>query len=132
VEYIEDFDGLMETCIMLFGAGEYVSVAPLCAEFWQVDAQMESSSRRALLEVARDRFPVQARPLLRILHSLAATGDFRGLEGYVTEREVDFSCGGAAWAVYQYFDKLTTLTQVIPFEKEKISYIDIRNTSALG
>lgn len=131
MEYIENFDGLMETFITLFGAGEYISVAPLCAEFWQVDAQMESSSRRALLEIARDRFPVQARPLIRILRSLTATGDFRGLEGYVTEREVDFNRGGAAWAVYQYFDKLTTLTQVIPFEKEKFaSYLEIRNTSA--
>lgn len=130
MEYIDDFDGLMETFIMLFGAGEHISVAPLCAEFWQVDAQLESSNRRALLEIGRDRFPVQARPLVRILRSLTATGDFRGLEGYVTEREVDFNRGGAAWAVYQYFDKLTTLTQVIPFEKEKFaSYLEMRNTS---
>ncbi|KAF8318134.1 hypothetical protein DL93DRAFT_430891 [Clavulina sp. PMI_390] len=130
VEYIEDFDGLLETFIELFGTGEYISVAPLCAEFWQVDAQLESPSRRALLEMARDRFPVQARPLIRLLRSLTATGDFRGLEGYITEREVDFNRGGAAWAVYQYFDKLTTVTQVIPYEKEAFSsYIEMRNTS---
>lgn len=136
MEYIENFDGLMEVWILLFGSGEWAAVAPLCAEFWQFDSKLESSSRRALLEIARDRFPVQSRPLIRILRSLTATGDFRGLEGFehsaeLKDNRIDFNRGGSAFAVYEYFDTLTTLTQVIPFEKERIaSLLDIRNTSA--
>ncbi|KAF8324583.1 uncharacterized protein EI90DRAFT_2934390 [Cantharellus anzutake] len=128
VEYIEDIDSLLDIWVLLFGSGEWQSVAPLCADFWQVDFPRDASNRRALLEMTRDRFPVQARPFVRILRSLTATGNFKGLEGYVWERELDNDRAGCALSVFNYFNSLMSFTQVVVLGKpEQQGLFEVRN-----
>jgi nuclear pore complex protein Nup188 len=92
----------------------------------------QSLNRRALLEITRDRFPVQARPFIRVLRSLSATGGFQGLEGYVQERELDYNRGGSASAVYHYFDALPSYAITIPSDDKPDlkALFEMRNTTA--
>ena len=130
VEYIENIDALLDVWVALFGSGEWQSIAPICADFWQVDFPRESSNRRALLEMTRDRFPVQARPFLRILRSLTATGNFKGLEGYLWERELDNDRAGCALSVFNYFNSLMSFTQILILGKpEHQGLFEVRNVA---
>ncbi|RPD67457.1 hypothetical protein L226DRAFT_608624 [Lentinus tigrinus ALCF2SS1-7] len=117
VEMIPDFDGFLEVWVALFGRSEPQSIAGITRQFWEVDWHC-GTSRRAIVDVARSRFPVQIRPLLRLLRSLTATGyldtDPLSTVDYVLpteqlmeDREL------CARAVFAFFNELTTFTQVI-------------------
>ncbi|KAI0694377.1 hypothetical protein C8T65DRAFT_744383 [Cerioporus squamosus] len=117
VEMIPDFDGFLEVWIALFGRSEPQSVAGITRQFWEADWHC-GTARRAIVDVSRSRFPVQVRPLLRLLRSLTATGylDTDPLstvdhvlptEQLMEDREL------CARAVFAYFNELSTFTQVI-------------------
>src|ERR1700691_4848130 len=118
VELIPDFEGLVEIWITLFGRSESNTVAELCQQFWDGDFK-RGIARRAIFDVARSRFPIHLRPLIRLLRAMTGSGfldtdplstsDYwveGGTLGYFRE-----TCDGA---VADYFDKLSTYSQVIP------------------
>ncbi|KAF8885802.1 nucleoporin subcomplex protein binding to Pom34-domain-containing protein [Infundibulicybe gibba] len=118
VELIPDFDTFVEIWIALFGRSESQSVAGICAQFWQADWQ-HGIARRAVFDVARSRFPIQVKPLLRLLRAMTASGyldsdqlsttdhSYEG-QGLTEERDI---CDRH---VFYYLDKLPTFSQVIP------------------
>ncbi|KAI0068511.1 hypothetical protein BV25DRAFT_1817355 [Artomyces pyxidatus] len=118
VELVPDFDTFVEVWVALFGRSESQSVIGLCQQFWQYDF-VKSPSRRAVVDVARSRFPVQFRPLLRILSALGGSGfkksdplisvDYRQADNALAEERAI-----CAQHVSFFFDMLTTYTQVIP------------------
>ncbi|KAA1466701.1 hypothetical protein DENSPDRAFT_811950 [Dentipellis sp. KUC8613] len=119
VELVPDYDTLVEVWVSLFGRSESQTVLGLCQQFWEYDFQV-SSGRRAILDVARVRFPVQFRPLIRLLRALSGTGFMntdplsdvdhnRQLDPQVAEGQR--ICVGY---VSYFFDQLSTFTQVIP------------------
>ncbi|EJD01706.1 uncharacterized protein FOMMEDRAFT_111741 [Fomitiporia mediterranea MF3/22] len=116
VEHVPDFDGFVEVWIELFGNSESPRCAGLCKQFWDVDWRM-GSSRRAILDVVRSRFPVQFRPLIRILRAMSGTVRAQstdpGMENdaFGSNRAERHLC---ASYVYHYFRRLPTYTQVIP------------------
>ncbi|KAI0751168.1 nucleoporin subcomplex protein binding to Pom34-domain-containing protein [Daedaleopsis nitida] len=116
VEMVPDFDGLVEVWIALFGRSEPQSVAGISRQFWGADWHI--APRRAIVDVSRSRFPIQVRPLLRLLRSLTATG-FLDTDPLSTADHVlpngqlveDIEL--CARAVFGYFSELPTFTQVI-------------------
>lgn len=116
VEMVPDFDGLINTWVSLFGNGENAMNAGLSKQFWSED-WFSGKSRRALVDSARSRFPIQMRPLLRILRSLAGAPNI-----ITTDPELPMLAGGkstetrliCANFVYHFFKKLPTYTQVLP------------------
>ncbi|TFK94898.1 hypothetical protein K466DRAFT_657412 [Polyporus arcularius HHB13444] len=117
VEMIPDFDGFLEVWVALFGRSEPQSVAGITRQFWEADWHC-GSARRAIVDVSRSRFPVQVRPLLRLLRSLTATGyldtdplstvdHVQPTDQLMEDREL------CARAVFAYFNELATFTQVI-------------------
>ncbi|KAI0782601.1 hypothetical protein C8Q75DRAFT_811686 [Abortiporus biennis] len=117
-ELIPDFDMFVEVWIALFGRSESKSVTGICCQFWQSD-WAQGISRRAVFDVARSRFPIQCKYLVRLLRSMTATGFLdtdvlstadHGVEGEDISEERDL----CARHVFFYFDKLPTYTQVIP------------------
>ncbi|PCH40742.1 hypothetical protein WOLCODRAFT_99195 [Wolfiporia cocos MD-104 SS10] len=118
VELIPDYDALVEVWIAYYGRSEVSSISAICQQFWESD-YAEGHARRAILDVARTRFPVQFRPLTRLLRSLTATG-FMGSDPSSATSHTNIAdtpeegrrvCGQH---VYQYLSKLPTYTQVIP------------------
>ena len=123
VELIPDFDSLVEVWIALFGRSESRSVAGICKQFWQHDWH-QGIARRAILDVARSRFPIHFRPLGRLLRAMTGSGflDTDSLSttasaeesrvpdanGDVTDREI------CSQHVFYYMDKLPTFSLVIP------------------
>ncbi|KAF8887259.1 hypothetical protein CPB84DRAFT_1837740 [Gymnopilus junonius] len=112
VEQIPDFEGFVEVWIALFGRSESLSVSGICAQFWQTDWH-HGISRRAIFDVARSRFPIQVRPLLRLLRVLTGVGfldtdSLYQLEPLSPDREL---CDRF---VYHYMSRLSTYSQVIP------------------
>jgi len=122
VELIPDFDSLVEVWIALFGRSESRSVAGICRQFWQSDWR-QGVARRAIMDVARSRFPIHFRPLVRLLRAMTASGflDTDPLcvassaeypqsvdEEEEAEREI------CAQHVFYYMDKLPTFSLVIP------------------
>ncbi|PFH50408.1 hypothetical protein AMATHDRAFT_40867 [Amanita thiersii Skay4041] len=118
VEMIPDFDGLVDVWTTLFGRSEGHSIGGICVQFWQTDWQ-HGIARRAIFDVARSRFPIHVRPLLRLLRSMTAAGfldtDLLSTtdhsnegDGLTTEREI---CDRF---VFHYLDNLPTYSQVIP------------------
>jgi hypothetical protein len=73
VELIPDFDGLAEIWITLFGRSESNTVDELCPQFWDAGFK-RGIARRAILDVARSRFPIHLRPLIRLLHVMTGSG----------------------------------------------------------
>src|ERR1700731_1548355 len=69
VERIPDFDGLVEAWIALFGRSEARIIYGITRQFWEYDMHV-GNNRRAILDVARARFPIHLRPLVRLLRSL--------------------------------------------------------------
>lgn len=118
IELIPDFDDFVEIWIALFGRSESRSVSGICCQFWQSD-WVRGNARRAILDVARARFPVQPRPLIRLLRALSATG-FLDTDPLVTanysphtgildeEREM------CTRYVFDFLAQLPTYTQVVP------------------
>jgi nuclear pore complex protein Nup188 len=118
VEHLPKFPTFVEVWVALFGRSESQSIAGICTQFWQSD-WTQGFARRAIFDVARSRFPIHFRPLVRLLRAMTAAGflDTDKLstadhshegEGLDPDREL---CDRH---VYYYFDKLPTYSQVIP------------------
>ncbi|KAJ3854709.1 hypothetical protein EV368DRAFT_72728 [Lentinula lateritia] len=73
VEIIPEFDLFVEVWIALSGRSEAQSVAGICSQYWQVDWKA-GLARRAIFDVCRTRFPIQCRPLIRLLRCMTAAG----------------------------------------------------------
>ncbi|KAF5333235.1 hypothetical protein D9611_002829 [Ephemerocybe angulata] len=121
VEYIPDFDGLVDVWVALFGRSESSCVAPLCSQYWQQDYKL-NPARAAIIDVARNRFPVQIQPLLKLLRAMTGAGFLEtdplstadhGPEGDVLspERQV---CDRF---VYYFFRQLPRYAQYIPLSE---------------
>lgn len=118
VELIPDFEGFVDVWIALFGRSESQSVAGICAQYWQLDWQ-HGIARRAIFDVARSRFPIQFKPLIRLLRAMTAAG-FLDTDPLST---ADHSQEGQSLSeerelcdrhVFYYLDRLPTFSQVIP------------------
>ncbi|KAJ7665077.1 nucleoporin subcomplex protein binding to Pom34-domain-containing protein [Mycena polygramma] len=119
VEAIPEFDLFVEVWIALFGRSESKSVAMICAQYWESDWHV-SSARRAIFDVSRARFPIQFKPLIRLLRAMTGAGflDTDPLcfthEGPQTrpasQAAVRDSC---ARHVFYYLDTLSTYSQVV-------------------
>lgn len=118
VEHIPNFDAFMDVWIALFGRSESQSIAGICAQFWQSDWK-HGIARRAIFDVARSRFPIHIKSLVRLLRSMTAAGflDTDPLstadhshegQGLVDERDL---CDRH---VFYYLDNLPTYSQVVP------------------
>ncbi|KAJ7492060.1 nucleoporin subcomplex protein binding to Pom34-domain-containing protein [Mycena latifolia] len=120
VEAIPEFEAFVEVWIALFGRSESKSVALICAQYWESDWHV-SSSRRAIFDVARARFPIQFKPLIRLLRSMTGAG-FLDTDPLCSTQEgpqtrpasqaaVRDSC---ARHVFYYLDTLSTFSQIVP------------------
>ena len=125
VEHIPSFPSLVEVWITLFGRSESTTVSSLCQQYWDADFVRPGGGggRRAILDVARSRFPIQLRPLVKILRALSGSGFldtdplFGGVRGVGVEGGEDglgVYRAGCDSAVADYFDRLSTYSQVIP------------------
>ena len=119
VELIPDFEAFVEVWIALFGRSECQSVAGICRQFWQSD-WYHGTARKAILDVARSRFPIQSKPLIRLLRSMTASGFLdtdplstvnHAPDGEALTEEDRVLC---AQHVFFFLDKLTSFTHVIP------------------
>jgi len=123
VELIPDFDSLVEVWIALFGRSESRSVAGICKQFWQYDWH-QGTTRRAIFDVARSRFPIHFRPLVRLLRAMTGCGfldtDPLSTTASAVDSRVSDANGDAAdreicsQHVFYYMDKLPTFSLVIP------------------
>ena len=115
VELIPDFEGLVDVWIALFGRSESLSVAGICAQFWQSDWN-RGTARRAIFDVARSRFPIHVKPLLRLLRAMTGVGFLDTDPLYTAEYMQDnipedrYLCDRF---VYHYLFTLPTYSQVI-------------------
>ncbi|KAF9459152.1 nucleoporin subcomplex protein binding to Pom34-domain-containing protein [Collybia nuda] len=118
VEMIPDFDAFVNVWIALFGRSESQSIVGICAQYWQSDWQ-NGLARRAIFDVARSRFPIHIKPLIRLLRAMTATG-FLDTDPLST---ADHSNEGLGLSdahdlcdrhVFYYFNQLSTFSQVIP------------------
>ena len=118
VELIPEFDTFIDVWVALLGQSESRSVIGLCQQFWQYDVT-KSKARRAILDVARSRFPIQFTALLRLLGALTGCG-FKDADplSSVDHRQQDHSLSEAraqcAQEVSYFFENLPTYTQLIP------------------
>ena len=118
VELIPDFDKFIEVWTTLFGRSESKSITAVCSQFWTADWK-KGIARRAIFDVARSRFPIHPRPLLRLLRAMTAVGfldtDPLSTTGHAREGEaVDQDRVISARNVFYYFQRLSTFTQVVP------------------
>ena len=120
VELIPDFDSLVEVWIALFGRSESRSVAGICRQFWQSDWR-QGAARRAVIDVARSRFPIHFRPLIRLLRAMTASGFLdtdplcvASSTEYSVDQEEEAEREICAQHVFYYLDKLPTFSLVIP------------------
>lgn len=117
VELLPDFDAFVEVWIALFGRSEGNSVMGICRQFWQSDWN-EGIARKAIFDVARSRFPIQFRPLIRLLRAMTAAGfldtDMLSTTDYATEgRPLSEDRELCTRYVFYYLEKLPTYSQVI-------------------
>ena len=119
VELIPDFDSLIEVWITLFGRSESNAVVELCQQYWEVDFN-HGISRRAIFDVARSRFPIHIKPLLRLLRAMTGSG-FLDTDPLSTTDHANEGMKELSWyrkacdnAVAEYMDGLPTFSQVIP------------------
>lgn len=122
VELIPDFDSLVDVWIALFGRSETRSVAGICRQYWQSDWR-QGVARRAVIDVARSRFPIHFRPLVRLLRAMTASG-FLDTDPLCVGSSAEYSqCMDGeeeaereicAQHVFYYMDKLPTFSLVIP------------------
>ncbi|KAJ3512033.1 hypothetical protein NLJ89_g3758 [Agrocybe chaxingu] len=118
VELVPDFDTLVEVWIALFGRSESLSVSGIAAQYWQQDWRL-STARRAILDVARSRFPVQVRPLCRILRAMTGSGFLDTDPLYTSDSVQDQAVTSAEREVcdhhvYNFFAALPTYSQTVP------------------
>lgn len=119
VEHIPNLELFIEVWIALFGRSESKSVEGISRQFWQSD-WTQGFARRAIFDVARSRFPIQPKPLIRLLRAMSASGfldtdplstsDSGGTEGEVVseDRSVCAQC------VVEYLESMGSFTQVVP------------------
>ncbi|KAH7887323.1 nucleoporin subcomplex protein binding to Pom34-domain-containing protein, partial [Phlebopus sp. FC_14] len=136
VELIPDFHSLVEVWIALFGRSESRSVGGICRQFWQSDWR-EGVARRAIFDVARSRFPIHFRPLVRLLRAMTASG-FLDTDPLFTAASAEYSRPDSdiedqdvcSQHVFYYMDKLPTFSLVVPLSSctgpnavyEKVQY----------
>ncbi|KAJ7194771.1 nucleoporin subcomplex protein binding to Pom34-domain-containing protein [Mycena pura] len=120
VETIPEFETFIEVWISLFGRSESKSVALICAQYWESDWHV-SSARRAIFDVTRARFPIQFKPLIRLLRSMTGAGflDTDPLcstqEGPQTKPASQATArDSCARHVFYYLDTLSTFSQIVP------------------
>ena len=115
VEEIPDFDALVEVWIALFGRSESLSVTGICEQYWTQD-WCQGIARRAILDVARSRFPIQVKPLLRLLRAMTGAGFLDTDLLYTSDAEGPPSEQRLLCTrfVFHYFLKLSTYSYVIP------------------
>ena len=118
VEMVPGFDTLVEAWIALFGRAEPASIEGICQQFWEYDSS-DGITRRAIFDVARTRFPIQPRHLLRLARSMSAAGflDTDPLSASALPPEGRLSNElrrGCALHVFRYLHHLNTYTQLIP------------------
>ncbi|KAF8165907.1 nucleoporin subcomplex protein binding to Pom34-domain-containing protein [Crassisporium funariophilum] len=117
VELIPDFDALVEVWIALFGRSESLSVTGICTQFWRSDWH-HGIARRAIFDVARSRFPIHVKPLLRLLRSMTGVGfldtDPLYTADYAQEDIIPEDRELCDRFVFHYMFKLSTYSQVIP------------------
>ena len=121
VELIPDFDSLVEVWIALYGRSERQSIGGICRQFWQSDWR-QGLARRAIFDVARTRFPIHFRPLVRLLRAMTASGfiDTDPLSTAASsnqppaEENEDDDREICSRHVFYYMDKLPTFSLVIP------------------
>ncbi|KAJ6611496.1 nucleoporin subcomplex protein binding to Pom34-domain-containing protein [Mycena sp. CBHHK59/15] len=111
VESIPDFEIFVD---------ESKSVAQICAQYWDNDWHA-SAARRAIFDVSRARFPIQFKPLVRLLRAMTGSGflDTDPLSSTqegpqtrsMTQAAVLDTC---ARHVFYYLDTLSTYSQIIP------------------
>ncbi|CAK5264819.1 unnamed protein product [Mycena citricolor] len=123
VEEIPQFDTFVDVWIALFGRSESKSVAEICAQYWESDWRV-SEGRRAIFNVARARFPVQFKPLIRLLRAMTGMGfldtDPLCAEGSSRQYRPASQAGvrdSCARHVFYYLDTLSSYAQVIPVSK---------------
>lgn len=118
VENIPDFDSFVEVWIALFGRSESRSVAGICSQYWQFDWEY-GPARRAIFDVARSRFPIQVRPLVRLARAMTASG-FLDTDPLCTPDETQSVLGLTGDRdlcdrhVFFFLENLPTYSQVIP------------------
>ncbi|KAJ7837373.1 hypothetical protein B0H14DRAFT_3109748 [Mycena olivaceomarginata] len=120
VEAIPEFELFIEVWIALFGRSESKSVALICAQYWESDWHA-SSARRAIFDVSRARFPIQFKPLIRLLRAMTGAGflDTDPLcstqEGPQTRPASQAAArDSCARHVFYYLDTLSTFSQIVP------------------
>ena len=117
VELFSDLEGFMEIWIALYGRSESSSVAAICDQFWAADWN-HGIARRAIFDAARSRFPIQVKPLFRLLRAMSGTGFLDTDPLYVAESPQDkvLSEGRNMCSrfVYHYFLKLPSYSQIVP------------------
>ncbi|KAJ7361132.1 nucleoporin subcomplex protein binding to Pom34-domain-containing protein [Mycena albidolilacea] len=120
VEAIPEFELFIEVWIALFGRSESKSVALICAQYWESDWHV-SSARRAIFDVSRARFPIQFKPLIRLLRAMTGAGflDTDPLcstqEGPQTRPASQAAArDSCARHVFYYLDTLSTFSQIVP------------------
>ena len=118
VEMIPGFGTLVEAWVALFGRAEPASIEGICQQFWEHDSS-EGITRRAIFDVARTRFPIQPRHLLRLARSMSAAGflDTDPLSASALPPEGRPSSElrrDCALHVFRYLQHLNTYTQLIP------------------
>ena len=117
VELTPQFDALVEVWIAIFGRSESSSVSGICRQ-WEADFRT-GIARRAIFDVARQRFPIQVKPLVRLLRAMTGSGflDTDSLStadssheggGLSEERKECDTC------VSHFLYKLPTFSQVLP------------------
>ncbi|KAF8178012.1 hypothetical protein BJ912DRAFT_930157 [Pholiota molesta] len=109
VELVPDFDALVEVWISLFGRSESLSVS----------ARLAPRHRpSAIFDVARSRFPIQVRPLVRLLRAMTGAGFLDTDPLYTADIEVDGPLSEERVIcdrfVFHYLAQLSTYSQVIP------------------
>ncbi len=117
MEFLPDFESFLEIWIALYGRSEGYSVAGICNQFWRADRQ-HSIARRAIFDVAPSRFPIQVKPLLRLLRVMTGSGFLDTDPWYIADTSQDHVlsedrdlCAGSF--VYQYLLKLSSYTKVV-------------------
>ncbi|KAG8754018.1 hypothetical protein FRC12_011339, partial [Ceratobasidium sp. 428] len=124
--YMSDVDAFLEVVVKLFGSGEGNIVASLSHMYWTED-WVQSSKRQQLLQVAALRFPVQPRPLVRLLRALSGNGDdsTSSASGNLA-REICVA------HVYQYLAEMTGFAHVIQPSHLQSSAYDVRSDTVLN
>ena len=68
-----EFDALVEVWIALFGRSESSSVSSICRQFWEAGFGT-GIAQRAIFDAARQRFPIQVKPLTCVFRAMTRSG----------------------------------------------------------